>query len=142
MAYNYHHISDEGNMHFSRSRRDAILFCNTKCSIWRSVFEQPFILKQFHVNKSICIHALSTVHYPGPGSCCILLHRIPALFSEPAPTSEHEKVTMKMFLTCSRSPDPCLLLCPRGMSRLPYKPLSDPTVETGSVTSSIRPGQP
>lgn len=66
VAYNYHHISDEGNMHFSQSRRDAILFCNTKCSIWGSVLEQPFIQKQFHVNKSICIHVLRTTHYPSP----------------------------------------------------------------------------
>lgn len=105
-------------MHFSQSRRDAILFCNTKCSIWGSVFEPPFILQQFHVNKSICIHAPRNAHYPSPDSWCIPLHMIPALSSETSPKSEYEKVALKVFLTYSRSPDLCFLFCPMGMSWL------------------------
>lgn len=50
-----------------------------------SGFEQPFILKQFHVNESICIHVLCNAHYLSPNSWCILRRVSPALFSEPAP---------------------------------------------------------
>lgn len=141
MAYNYHHISDEGNVHFSQSRRDAILFCNTKCSIWGSVFEQPFILKQFHVNKGICIPVPRNTHYPSPDSWCTFLHVIPPLLNEPA-SDPNEKVNMTMFLTYFTSLSICLLFCQLRMSWFLYKLLSDPTLGTGSLTPQRRPCRP